>query len=136
MAVDFALDPDTLDLDMQGTLMSGLDRIRATIPYRVGAHRGSDLVDRSRGLPWVEWFSTKPVPEAAIVAGIRREIEGIEGVLRVEGMASSFSRTTRTLTISCGVVCDEGFIEAEVVAGPDLNFSFTAAVSPSASIAP
>lgn len=136
MATDILLDPATNDLPTISRLGTGLDLIRQRIGMRVGLHKGEVLTDASLGLPWAVWLSTKAPPTAAILAGVRRAVEGVPGVLRVENMEAAFTPATRTLTVTGNVTTSQGVLQISVGATSAGNISFTAMVHRQQGVAP
>ena len=136
MDFDVGLDPATRDLPVVSRLISGLDLIRQRIRVRLGTHEGEVLTDATKGMPWAAWFETKEPPVSAILARVRREIEAVPGVIRVEDLAATFTASSRSVAITGNVRTLEGDLDVCIGATGPGNFSFTAAVRTSGALAP
>lgn len=89
MSFDWHLDPATGDLPYSFEGVRKSDLVIQRIRTRLQTHLGEVWEDKRAGLPFSLWAQRK-IPELDEVAAyIRREVEGIPGVLRVEGLASS-----------------------------------------------
>lgn len=101
--LDVALD-DSLDLPAGGTrFITGRELVAQRIRMRLSRFLGEELLNQSLGLPFIEWRTLKPLPIAEIGAVVRREVETIPGVTRVEGWSATFNATTRTVLVE-GIV--------------------------------
>lgn len=107
MPMDLALD-SAGDLPLYGRPLTGAEQVAQRVRIRLGTHQGEDLRDASVGLPYVTWLTTKPVPVAAIVARVRREVLGTGGVVSVSGWTGSLNRSTGALTVSGSAVVADG----------------------------
>jgi hypothetical protein len=56
---------------------------------------GEWFLDTSRGMPYVEKLLRRGITERTIRALLKRRIEAVDGVLRVESMNIAFDRRTR-----------------------------------------
>ncbi len=101
--LDVALD-ESGDLPAGGTrLITGRELVAQRIRMRLSRFLGEELLNQALGLPFLDWRAIKPPPVAEIGAVVRREVETIPGVTRVEGWSASFNATTRTVLVE-GIV--------------------------------
>ena len=106
VTTDLALDADH-DLPVYSRQVSGLDLLQQRLWLRLALHQGEVLSDRTKGLPWVPWLSTRPVPLALVRSRIRREVESCPGVLSVSDVTASIF-SSRTLVVTLSVVGADG----------------------------
>lgn len=91
-----------VDNDLPHTLrlVSGPDLIVQRVQRRLLRYLGEYFLDTSAGLPYVEWGQRKPPPLNEIAAKLRREIEGVPGVVRVTALDATYSVETETVTVN------------------------------------
>lgn len=126
--IDIRLDDD-LDIAVPTRLVTGIDLVKQRIHVRLATHRGDVLRDAKLGLPWVDWFGLKPFPFATVAARIRREIEGIPGVVTVLEVTVT-PDGAGSVAVAAEVTAAEGRLSIrQVVAdGGTKNLSFAAIV--------
>lgn len=114
--MDLGLDSDG-DIPLYGRPITGAEQVAQRVRIRLGTHLGEDPRDATRGLPYVSWLTTRPVPVTAIVARIRREVADTDGVISVAGWTGTLDRDTGALTISGSAVVVDN-VQLRVVARP------------------
>lgn len=129
MGTDIKLDPDSLDLPPYSSQVDGLDLLQQRLRIRLSLHRGEILSDASKGLPWLSWLQTRPVPLAIIRAAVRREVAACPGVARVDDVTASLS-TARALVISVSATAEGGLgtVQARLQALPGGNLAIATTV--------
>jgi hypothetical protein len=116
MSFDILLDDDG-DLPAHPMHGTGLDLLVQRIDRRVRIHRGEWMLDASVGLPFVQFRAQKPPQVEAIGALIRREIEDVPGVTRVETITGTYDQAQQHLSYEARVLI-EGDAAVELVVEP------------------
>lgn len=126
MPVDIHLD-EAGDLRAFNRLASGSDLVAQRIRMRLRTHLGDWLLDSSKGLPWAEWFATKPSPVDEAEARIRTELVSTPGVIRVSAFETAVA--SRTFTVTATVVTEDGEVDINARGNvQDRNFAVAAHV--------
>lgn len=112
-AIDVKLDING-DLPEFTRIVGGIEIVAQRISIRLRTHYGEWRLDNTVGLPFLLWRQTKPPPLDTIAAKVRREVEGVAGVLRVDSITATFDKTSRTVTVAGKVVTDEGVLTLQV----------------------
>ncbi len=127
MPYDIGLDPDTGDLPTISSLISGIDLVAQRVRIRLGLIKGDSVRDKSLGLPWVDWMSTKPVRLRDIETQTRLAVESVPGVVRTENWTATHDPQTRSVTLSGQVFSTFGEIDVDALAeAREGNLSFKA----------
>jgi len=105
MALDFLLD-DSGDLPVVTRLGEGVRVVEQRLELRLRRHLGEWFLDTTKGLPFVEWLSTKPAL-VDIAAQVRREISTCPGVLAVDSYTSA-QDDAGMVTITAAIRTEDG----------------------------
>ena len=106
---------DGLDLRPRTDLVTGDVLVGQRIRLRLQQVDGDWILDGAKGLPWLDWLTTKPFPEDAALGRIRQEIEGVPGVLQVQTLTITRSGTSATVTGD--VLTESGVLPLVVAVG-------------------
>lgn len=91
------------DIRIRGARLARLEDHVATVAQAVRVTlrwwRGEWFLDTRRGTPYLESVLKKGVTEATVRAVLKRVIEGVQGVARVESMRVTLDRATRAATV-------------------------------------
>jgi len=112
MALDVALING--DLPVETHLITGLRLIMQRIGIRLRTHIGEYLLDSSVGLDYIGWSQIKPPPVQLVSTSIRQEIEGVEGVLRVDNWQATWSPVDQEITCTGDVITEYGDVPLTV----------------------
>lgn len=88
MAFDFYLDPLTGDLPSVKRGTRGGELILQRIRVRLNTHKGEIWEDKTAGLPFKRWASDKLPDLDEVAAYMRREVQAVPGVLRVDDVST------------------------------------------------
>jgi hypothetical protein len=113
--VDIALDDD--DLPDVPYLLTGLDLVVQRIECRMNRFFGEWFLDRTVGLPLVEWVTTKAPDREAVLSRIEQEIREIPGVVRTENALAKLEN--RLLSIQMDVITQAGTVTLSSLLDPD-----------------
>lgn len=105
-----------LDLTNGGAWTDGQAAIAQEIKIRLQTFLGEYFLDSERGLPWLDWSSTKidAVILRQIEALSRGEVQAARGVVRVDpaGVRATFTSATKVITVTIdGVQTDVGLLD-------------------------
>ena len=100
MSSDWYLDPVTGDLPDVFRPTEGVELILQRVTTRLRTFLGEVLEDKRAGLPFIRWASTKTPNLDEVVAFIRREVEGVPGVLRTEGVSAAIADSQVQVSMS------------------------------------
>jgi len=95
---------------------TGIKLVRQRIENRLLTHRGEWILDSRQGIPYVEWFQTRPIPLDAISDAIRFEIETTPGVTSIVNFDAR--ATGRTVLIDATVVTLDGTMTIQTETDP------------------
>ena len=118
---DLALDANgDLDLTGGGSLVEGQQAIAQRLKIRLLTFLGEYFLDSDRGLPWLEWSSTKfdDLTLRQVKLAALGTVQTETGVVSVDPSqcVATYNRTTRLVTVSiAGVVTDLGPLDQPVV---------------------
>lgn len=118
---DLALDANgDLDLTGGGYLVEGQAAIAQRLTIRLKTFLGEYFIDATRGLPWLEWSSTKlgAAELRQIKLAVLGTVQSETGVVSVDPalVVATYDRDTRAVTLSIGgVVTDLGPLDEPVV---------------------
>lgn len=104
--VDVLLD-ETGDLPAFNTLSSGPEVVAQRIVIRLETGLGEWIFDKTKGLPFVLWVTTKPFPVDTIGDFVRAEVEGVNGVQRIDNYEVDFDEPAQTIRITGDVVLED-----------------------------
>lgn len=98
MGYDLLLGPDG-DLPQQLRLVSGDDLLAQRTQRRLKTHLGEVLTDRTQGLDFIGWVQSGAAP-SLIADRVRLELASVPGIAAVLTCVGTFTRATRTTTIT------------------------------------
>lgn len=114
LTYDIALGVDG-DLPVRIRHIAGFDLIVQRVARRLRTFLGEWRPDHRVGLPFFAWAAQRPPDVAGIGAVIRREIESVPGVSRVDDFAGTFDRDTRELSYTGTIRTADGDAELVVI---------------------
>jgi len=115
MAIDVLLDPVTWDLPTKPAQGTGIEVIRQRLMIRLRRFLGEWILDETKGLKYMEWTTTKPVPLDEIGADLRREIETTPEVDRIiSGGTATWDQASRTVSFTATVRTVQGELAVAV----------------------
>lgn len=115
--IDAYLDPDTGDLPVTNRLITGIELIEQRIRFRLKRATGEWFLDRSEGLPLVQWRSRKPPQVQAILRTLQQEIRLVPGVVSTQNFEATHEPLLRRLTVTGDVLVEEGQVLSIAVIG-------------------
>lgn len=104
---DVGLDPVTWDLPAFTRHITGADLVKQRIRARLLTFAGEWIEDAAVGIPILDWIAQKPPDLDGIEAVVRAEIEAVPGVDRLADVETSFSTSTRTVSMSGTVLLED-----------------------------
>lgn len=106
--VDVGLDPTTDDLPDVPETITGVTLTLQRVREEVTLIQGEWFLDLTRGLPLVEWLTTKNLDTQAALATLQARIRTIPGVITTQRASASFDNATQRLAFQFDVVTDDG----------------------------
>lgn len=120
MAYDLAMNVQTGDLVVRnGDLMivNNGERVAQQVLITLREWLGEWFLKTSDGVPYLEYILVKNPNEAHVRQVLSEAIQSVEGVKGVTELEFAFNRILRTLTVSCEIDTDYGFITKKEVLG-------------------
>jgi len=107
--VDVGLDPATGDLPAQPVLISGSALGFQRVENECRLIEGEWFLDLTRGLPLVEWLTTKGLDTVSVLARLEATLRGVPGVVTTFNSSAAF--VGADLQIRMDIQFDDGAVE-------------------------
>lgn len=116
------------DLPVVSGFVDGIEAVANKVAARLRTHVGEWILDRTAGLPFIEWTQQKAPDTGAIASIVVAEILDTEGVVRVSNVVHSLDRATRKVSVSANVFTSFGELSVSVSPSPSQSNSASAVI--------
>ena len=104
---DIRLDNDG-DLYPQTKYVDEDEAIAQRVRIRFHTWKGEDLWDARRGIPYLRWLNTRPVPLSEIRDIVRQQLAAVNGIARVDSVTVTFDKDLKAIVLEATALTDSG----------------------------
>ena len=99
------------DLPDFTSFITGIDAVVQRVQFRLQLHRGEWFADPTRGIPWKQFQSLKPVPTRLVETKIRAALISMPSIDAVQQLTVTLDSDNRELLIDLALLVGRDVVE-------------------------